>query len=211
MEIQKRRYNPEETKVALIKAAETLFVKKGYSATSTQEISNLSGISKGQIRYHFGTKKELWQEVIDRCLNDFFKAIEKLFKSLTLSKNSFKQNITYFFDFLKENPQIVSIITWISIERLPADYSLRIKTRDAAFASINRAKKEGIIRKDLNHDYVVYAIIGLMFHWFEIRGNHKELLQDEVSIDKKDKFYLDTAIKIIYEGILSKSNNNSGK
>lgn len=48
--MKKRKYNSIKTKRILIKAAETLFIKKGFAATSTEEISKLAGCSKSQIQ-----------------------------------------------------------------------------------------------------------------------------------------------------------------
>ena len=49
----------EQTKIKIITAACELFCEKGYSATSTSEISKKAEVSEGTIFRYFATKKDL--------------------------------------------------------------------------------------------------------------------------------------------------------
>jgi AcrR family transcriptional regulator len=53
------------TKKKITKAATNLFVQKGYAATSIENISEATGVSKGNIYYHFGSKEGLFIHVLD--------------------------------------------------------------------------------------------------------------------------------------------------
>lgn len=54
-----------------------LFAKRGYSATTTEEIARQAGISKGLIFNHFGTKQDIllaiFDEQFERIMPQFFK------------------------------------------------------------------------------------------------------------------------------------------
>jgi AcrR family transcriptional regulator len=50
----------------LIDAAEALFAEKGYDATTTREIARGAGVPLGLMAYYFGTKSDLYKEVILR-------------------------------------------------------------------------------------------------------------------------------------------------
>jgi AcrR family transcriptional regulator len=206
--MQKRRYNSKETKMILINAAETLFIKKGFAATSTDEISRLAKSSKSQIQYHFQTKENLWKAVINRRLGAFFEAIEILFESITTDKESLRQGVVQFFGFLKENPQIISIMKWVTIEGVPSNINIKDKTSEVAVNTINRIKDRHVISKEIDPNYLAYAILGLIFHWFDIRGNQVESIGPDTSLDEKDQYYLDTIIEIIYNGIFLKPKSN---
>jgi len=52
------------TRAALLAAAEALFTKRGYAAVGTREIAEAAGANLGAIQYHFGSKPQLFVEVV---------------------------------------------------------------------------------------------------------------------------------------------------
>lgn len=51
----------------ILEAAAHLFERKGYAATSVREIAAASAITKPTLYYHFGSKKGLYQALLDDC------------------------------------------------------------------------------------------------------------------------------------------------
>jgi AcrR family transcriptional regulator len=51
------------TRAALLDAARTLFVTKGFDATSIEDIAQLAQASKGAVYHHFSDKQEIFAEV----------------------------------------------------------------------------------------------------------------------------------------------------
>ena len=53
---------------AIRDAAIELFSEKGYAATTTREICQRAGITKPVLYYYFGSKEQLFREVVlDAC------------------------------------------------------------------------------------------------------------------------------------------------
>jgi AcrR family transcriptional regulator len=59
----RREMHAELTRTAVLDAARTLFVAKGFEATSVDEIARTSRSSKGAVYYHFQDKQEIFAEV----------------------------------------------------------------------------------------------------------------------------------------------------
>lgn len=55
-----------KTKDDIMDAAEHLFMLKGYSGTSVQDILNVVGLTKGAFFHHFPSKQDLATAIIDR-------------------------------------------------------------------------------------------------------------------------------------------------
>ncbi len=53
------------TKLAIMKAAVDLFVKKGFSGATTKEISQAAGIAEGTVFRHFTSKTEILYGVVE--------------------------------------------------------------------------------------------------------------------------------------------------
>lgn len=56
---------PEDTKAKILDATDQLFGELGFDATSTRDIAERSGINKALIHYHFGTKDDLLEVLLD--------------------------------------------------------------------------------------------------------------------------------------------------
>ena len=66
-----RNKHPEETVKRILDVAYSLFMEKGYEATSIQDIINgLGGLSKGAIYHHFKSKEEILIAVTDRMTSE---------------------------------------------------------------------------------------------------------------------------------------------
>jgi len=56
----------ERTRDAVLAAAEDLFSERGFDATPLSAIGERAGIQGSAILYHFGSKRELYEAVLDR-------------------------------------------------------------------------------------------------------------------------------------------------
>lgn len=65
MNKNKKQLQSEQTKSRVAEAARTLFVQKGYKATSIEDIVEATGSSKGNIYYHFKSKEGLFLYLIN--------------------------------------------------------------------------------------------------------------------------------------------------
>lgn len=63
-----RRLEPDERKEQIFTCAARLFGERPYSSVSTSDIAAEAGVARGLINHYFGTKRELYLEIIRRAL-----------------------------------------------------------------------------------------------------------------------------------------------
>lgn len=87
------------TQDRIVQAADTLFYRRGYEHTSFADIADVVEISRGNFYYHFKTKDEILDAVIDYRLDDS-RAMIALWEAETTDP---EDRIRRFIDILIEN------------------------------------------------------------------------------------------------------------
>ena len=67
----------EQTRARLLRAAVSVFDRKGYAAASVREIVELAGVTKPALYYHFGSKDRLLTAVLDEAARAFTRKMEQ--------------------------------------------------------------------------------------------------------------------------------------
>jgi AcrR family transcriptional regulator len=63
-----RRLEPDQRREQILACAIELFGERPYSAVSTTELAGRAGVARGLINHYFGTKRELYLEVVRRMV-----------------------------------------------------------------------------------------------------------------------------------------------
>ncbi|MFD1888458.1 TetR/AcrR family transcriptional regulator [Paenibacillus wenxiniae] len=69
--MNKKQVQSEQTRKKISEAARSLFVQKGYKATSIEDIVAATGSSKGNIYYHFKSKEGLFSYLLHEWDRDW--------------------------------------------------------------------------------------------------------------------------------------------
>ena len=77
---------PEARKQEILETAMKLFAEKGYDATSVEEITATVGVAKGTLYYHFSSKEEIYNFLLEEgtklLINNIDLKISKLNNSI---------------------------------------------------------------------------------------------------------------------------------
>jgi AcrR family transcriptional regulator len=66
----------EHSRDALIASAITLFAEKGFAETSTTEIVDRAGLTRGALYHHFADKDQLFEAALDAVEGDIFDRVQ---------------------------------------------------------------------------------------------------------------------------------------
>jgi TetR/AcrR family transcriptional regulator len=190
------------TKDIILNAAEKIFIQKGFAATSTSQIAKEAKVTKSLIHHYFGSKERLWTEIKDRSLFDYFEVQREILKMAEPDAKCMQDSIVALFRVLQESPDFVRLLSWHLAELNPDDDTEEKNLTQLGLGKILEAQERGNIRQDIDPRYGLIVFYCLIFSWFQGKRTYLEWVgakQDDENVDDK---YLETLIKIFFEGVL---------
>lgn len=178
----------EIRKKELIKIAYNLFITKGYENTSVDEIIAKAGIAKGTYYYHFESKEQILEEVVNMMIDEGVKRANQVLNS----NLKIEEKLVYTILALRVTPDEEPMQDTIhTTENILLHKKINDRVVDEAVPILSKiarqAKKEGLFNCDDNIEERVRMTLILsneMFNHTEI--NEKKIL---VFIDTIEKIY----------------------
>lgn len=148
-----RQHNSQETRELIIDSAIGLFIEKGYSHTTLEDIVRRVGLTRGAFYWNFKSKKDILDEVVDRY-EEFYREIYASYRHFESAYETVKSFLTC--DFLKkniDNPYTKIILYKVEACDELSDLAERQARLDREFTSliegeIKRGQDLGEFRRD---------------------------------------------------------------
>jgi len=102
-----RRLEPDERREQILSCAIKLFGERPYSAVSTTELAQEAGVARGLINHYFGTKRDLYLEVVRQMVTFPEHAVEHLPKGSLAERVD--SAVSWFLDMVSVHPK-----TWLA-------------------------------------------------------------------------------------------------
>lgn len=104
-------HQEDSNEKTILRVAEKLFLKNGFSGTSTTEIAKEVGCNQALIHYYFRTKENLFNSIFEQKFKKFFQDIFILNdQKPQIFTDKLKQLIEAHFDLISENPKLPLLI-----------------------------------------------------------------------------------------------------
>lgn len=192
----RRIRDPEAVRTAVLDAALELFAHRGFAETSLRDISRVSGVSHPLILHHFGTKEELYSAVKRRVVEGYAKRFPVAAKGQRRPihlRAEMKRILTY----VGENQLALKLCARTRVDGdhqvWPGEPDLLNLIRQR----IEVSQQRQLIREDLSAEQLSVMILGIVFFWLDNREHFVQRFGKPVD----DAAYLDTAVKMIEEGL----------
>lgn len=157
---------PEEKQNRIIEAALNEFAQYGYSEANINKIAERAGVSVGSLYKYFSDKQNLYQtivaistdtlkEVLGRIVaenEDIFLIIEKIINAIQEHARTHQNMFKLYNEMTVEN---YSDLTWKNAG------SVEGVTADLYASLIERAQKQGVVKKDLEPRYFAFFLDNL--------------------------------------------------
>lgn len=182
-------YSPVETRNSLLASALGLFERRGYPATSVEDIVTGAGLTKGAFYHHFGSKEEVLQIIHDTYIDKELEVVEQILADFDDPRDRLRELIRTSVEDLGEYRSHISVYMqdrrYLTGDRRKA-VSAKREAIDKAFRSaIEDGVERGYFRADVTPRLTGLGIIGMcgwVIQWWRPEGS-PELAQiaDEYS------------------------------
>lgn len=165
------------TKKELIKdQAAQLFRKKGYKATSMQDIADAVGMKAASLYNHIKSKQEILQELLMPIAQLFSKGMEDINNSSLNPIQKIEKLIGLHVRLTVENPNAISLITgeWVHLDDEDKSLSRYKELRKSYESQFKELLKECVQENQLepiNIDIALFSILSTL-HWLYSWYNH---------------------------------------
>jgi TetR/AcrR family transcriptional regulator len=195
------RRDPEATRLAILDAAEEVFLDRGVADATTSEIARLAGVTKSLIHHHFGAKKDLWKEVKLRRFAEYGDGQRRMLQESGADEVLLRDSMALYFRFLQRNPEMVRLLAWMFLEDDEECADLDGDLMRLGVERIRETQEAGAFRQDLDPRYILIAFLTMTQHWFQFRGGFLRDVGFEGKREALDEEYLESMLKIFFEGI----------
>jgi AcrR family transcriptional regulator len=174
----------ETMKERVVRESIRLFLKTSYKGTSIQHITDTLGITKGAFYWHFKSKDELLETIIEKYDNEF---LEKLYVHIKGVEGNFlakfKEYHKYINEYARDNGEFCVLFVTLAAETAGSNTSSEKKIKwvykkyhDFIESLLMAGKHEGLFKDTYNvhlNAHIVIAIHnGILLQWYM---NRKEI------------------------------------
>lgn len=200
-----RGRDPDRSRAAILDAAEEFFARKGFEATSLEEVGRAAGLSRGTPRYFFGSKEDLYRVVLERVFAD---ARERVARSRAAASGAapevvIAEAVGGYMDFLASRPTFVRLAGW---EALTGGRSFGETPPHLAFvrdglAVVGEELSRGTLRP-ADPAQILIDVVSLCF--FPLA--HADSLLEALGVDPYDPTFLEArkrhVVDLVLRGLL---------
>lgn len=175
-----------DSRVKIIRAAAREFQKRGYEATTIDDIARRAGVTKPGVYYHFDSKRELLYAVVSRAMDFVEEAINEVTAiggdSETMLRQLIYRNALM---IAKERDGAFTLLVIDLPKGLSPKHRRSITHRKRVYFNtirtlLNELKEQGTLR-DVDITVSAFSMLGMVIwisKWFSARGR---LSQEEVA------------------------------
>ena len=172
--LSKRAVQSEQKKRLILKVATEVFAERGFSETTISQISQKARIAEGSIYHYFENKEDLLFSIPEERMENFLSGLQESLEGVEGALNKIRKLIWYHLNFYEKNRDYVLILVQ-NIRLKPSFTSTRAYALIRDFSRllvqlIQKGKKEGAIRKNVDSKLLRDAILGSIEH-VTIRGS----------------------------------------
>lgn len=189
----------------ILAAAQQLFARKGFAATSMQEIAQHAGVSKSNVFHHYKSKEELYIAVIGCACGEAHDRVLSLLGGDGPFAQRLAQMMRADLEFMFENPERAHLVlreiasTQPNDPTQPAPALLRRNATELV-ETIRAAQRAGEIRADADPAAITLLLLAANKFYFQTCNLIRHFPEVEFAADPEK--FVDAMSDLILNGVL---------
>ncbi|WP_069811804.1 TetR/AcrR family transcriptional regulator [Streptomyces sp. TP-A0874] len=176
------------TQERLYEAAVTLFAEKGFSATTVEEIAERAGVAKGTVYYNFGSKTELFEELLRHGVGQLTTGLRKAAEETTVRGGSRVEALDAMvragLGFMDRYPSFTQLYVAELWRTNRAWQSTLLVVREQAVAVVREVLREAVesgeLGEEVDEELTAAALVGMVL----VAALDWQAFQPERSLDE---------------------------
>lgn len=181
-----RKNNPEKTREDILQAAVAEFVAYGLSGARVDAIVERTRTSKRMLYYYFGSKEQLYVEVLEKLYGDIRNTESQLHLAELAPLDAIQRVVEFTFDHHDNNVDFVRIVCIENIhygENVKQSGTIQAKSQNIIQALdeiLRRGEAAGVFRKGVEAIDLHLMISSFCFYRISNRHTFSEIFQIEL-------------------------------
>lgn len=202
-----REQRSEESRARILNSATKIFAEKGFDGSRIDEIAEDAGINKRMLYHYFGSKEDLYVEVLRFNYDKIYILSKNVFNMANDPKENVSRAVRAYFYFLAENEAFVRLTSWEALNGGRFAKKVIPQFFDLVELEFDDLIKDGIkrhyFRPDIDIRQVIVSVQALCLNYFNRREIVQSLWQEDMLSEGMLEARLQHILALIFEGIFS--------
>lgn len=202
-----REQRSEESKARILASATKIFSEKGLEGSRVDEIAKDAKINKRMLYHYFGSKEELYVEVLRYNYNKIVALIKNGFNLGDNPKENMIRAVRAYFYYLADNEEFVRLTSWEALNGGQFSRKVIPQFFDLVELEFGDIIKDGILRNFIKPDtdfrQVLISVQALCLTYFNRREIVQSLWREDILTAKMLEARLQHILDLLFEGIFS--------
>jgi AcrR family transcriptional regulator len=198
--MRKNLKDTEISKQHILTAAEKVFGQCGYVGANMDEIAKMTGMTKGAIFWHYGSKLGLFKAVLEKAI----RRVREIFDHALTSKDGIMEQCQKIMLEVQRDLAFQVLLQLGSASEghgIPKSTLHTVKSEVASifkdmYQKMEAARKHGELKANTNIMEILMTIVLFMSGFAQVKKNKNMLMIDQ-NLDGE------TAIRVIFDGLNS--------
>ncbi len=198
----------QDTAGRIVVEATRLFAEKGYERASIKEISERAGVNIAAVNYHFESKENLFQRIIEQFLSELFVSSRKTLlppQSVEDLKVRLEVFVRQTIEAIIRQPDVMTIIQREGERSSEVLKKTILQHRAALNAFLEHAGKIGLLTSDVDPNFAAEFLMAQIAQGTRRGRAKKEFFGQSTSAEKHRDQWIRQTLQLFLGGVLKES------